>query len=158
MIFYIESHRVKTGLQLIKTSTFIGLANVELLNEDATIKEYKEWKRGYIQNAISVNDKTMYPQTISISSIEDMSTVRVIAKDCLDSLNSSNDICLDEEDVLVPFFGGVKNDNFNTLLNRLWKEDTEHFARYRIIVRNYYNQLFRVIDYKQVKKVFSNEN
>jgi len=149
MTFYIESHRLKSGLQLIKTSTFIGLANIDLLGEDATIKEYKEWKRRHIKNAISVNDKTMYPQTINISSIEDMETVRFIAKDCLDQLNSKNEISLDEEDVLVPFFGGVKNDNFNTLLNRLWNEETDHFARYRIIIRQYYSQLFKVLDHRK---------
>lgn len=131
------SERYEDGLHLISTEGFTGLANMTFLSKEATIKEYEKWYNSHINNVIPLSDISMPPQIIHISSITAIDNVNELAQDELDKSD------LTEEDVLIPFIGGVQGYNLQDLMNKLWDvEEKKHF-RYLLAIRNYYKELFK---------------
>ena len=130
------SERYNTSLYLIKTDNFIGISNMEFLSQDASLKEYHDWYAGSLKNVISVKEPEMSPQHIYISSIHEIQDIILLAQDEIEKSGKK------ENDVLVPFFGGVKGDSFNDLLNKLSDLESDSFWSYVQEIRKHYKDLF----------------
>ena len=134
-----KDFKTETGLQLISTDNFIGLAYMNILLEhNTTIKEYKKWERGNLYNVISVKDPHLTPQILYKTSIKEIHTVHLIAKDKLKVFNS-----LQEKDVLTPF--GIKSNNFSALLTKLWVVESDDHYDYVREIQKHYKQIFESI-------------
>ena len=134
-----KDFKTETGLQLISTDNFTGLAHMNILLEgNTTIKEYKKWERGMIYNVISVKDPDLTPQIMYKTGIKEIHTVHLIAKNELKEFNN-----LQEKDVLTPF--GIKNNNFSSLLTKLWAVESDDYYDYVREIQKHYKQIFESI-------------
>lgn len=129
------------GLQLIKTSysyPLIGLANINFLTEDVTIKEYKNWRNQECMTFISLNDHNFVPQVIPYHCFSKFYSIEGLVKHLMKKYDVSNPGVL-----MYEYY------NFSTLLNRLYNLDSNKFYEYENCIYHYYDQLIRVVKYEQ---------
>lgn len=133
----LTSERFEDGLYLISTSSFTGIVNMSFLSENKSLKEYQKWYGSTLDSGLPISDVSMPMQMIYISSITDLHHINTLAQD---ELSKSK---LTEEDVLIPFLGGVKGYNFKTLVNKLWNIEQKKHYIYLEAIRDYYKNLFK---------------
>lgn len=138
---------VRNGLCLL--SVFDGadvfLANVDFCDKENTIKEYKEWEKGYVRNAICLTNNSYTPQSIRRGEIDHVINRGFILDNLLDKLD------LEMEDCTIPILGGFKKENFQELLNKLWDIESDEFWEYERIMREYYEEKMEKIKKNQLR-------
>jgi len=109
--FFIENDRnIQSGLCLIsafRDCDYIGFTNINFLNEDSTIQEYKDWELETINTVITLSDYKQAPQKFRHEKICRVENIPYIAKVTFEE----NDYDLKEEEILNPFWGGLREVN-----------------------------------------------
>lgn len=134
----IDDYLVDDGLCLLDIGNNIMLASISFPTEEYTIKEYQEWEREIVNNAIFLSSPEFYPMDFYKNKIEEAQNVGMIAKEEFEEFDN-----LEEKDVAIPIVGGLKEDYFRELLTKLWNTEGEHIQDYSSAVREYYREVFK---------------
>ena len=143
--FIIKNERnIKDGLCLIAAfdSDFIGLANITFCDKESTMQEYKEWENETMLTVLPLSDPKQSPQSFRHYRINRVENIVNIKKQTFEK----NDYNLEEGEVVRPFLGGVVNDNFQELINRLWELDSDDIFEYKMEIENYYDEIFKKLE------------
>ena len=142
--FFIENdYDIQSGLCLIKAYSGIFLADINFLTDEASINDYKGWLSEYTKHAIVLDGGTV-PQIIQHSAIEQAMNVGRIKQNAFKFVTDLFPD-LEEEEVVVPFLGGIIGSDFRELLGQLWNTGGTDLYDYQFAIRSYYEGLFKTI-------------
>ena len=153
-----DDDKITSRLQLIevemRSNCFIGLANIDLLNEYNTIKEYNNWKKETTNNVILLNRISTSPQKIINGNIQKMISVEYLKKMAFQNI-------IDKEE--RSFLSHVEPDryqidgeylyNFSELLKQLWALEGIFFD-YKIGIKMYYQNIYKAIEHEENQRYF----
>lgn len=133
-----DNYLVDDGFCLLDTGNSIVLANITFPDKEYTIEEYEEWEDEFVATAIPVSIPKDQPFSFRKYRIKKAQNIGRIAEEEFKKFDN-----LEEEDVAVPFIGGLSKDYFRELLTRLWNTKGEHIQDYSSTVRNHYQKVFK---------------
>lgn len=137
MDILIEDGRfTQSGLCLIDAfDDFVGIGSIDFLDDQATIEEYKKWRRERAKNIIPLNRTGMIPQSIPKREINRVASIAFLKEMEIDNVNLETDLPNIEKDI---YLGDVFN--FRGLLTRLWNTEGNLFD-YQSTVQDYYRRI-----------------
>ena len=138
MNFLIEdNHDVENGICLMDAfENFVGIGGIDFLDEEAMIKEYKEWKWDYTNNVTSLSKPQTIPQKIPHHRINRVRNVKLLAEEVRKEFNKELELLDISEDTYLGQF------SFRGLLTRLYNTEGSLFD-YQRTVKDYYKKLYK---------------
>jgi hypothetical protein len=128
-----EKEDIGEKIYLIGAFNDLFIVTMKFPTRENTIKEYEQWKKECVKNAICLTN-SYFPQIFQHSDINEfISLIKIKEEVC-----NENNIKID--DIVIPFIGGIKGEDFRKLLNILYKEKNDFWIM-KNAIKKYYEEL-----------------